>query len=97
MKFRPTDDPRNKAIEGDPNPGSPVEWEDNWLSNTFAWASHKITPTWCQTPEHFTARIANYLWTDCPCCLLWRGLTVGAFVATLIWIVVLAIIWWVKS
>ena len=79
MKFRPTDDPRNKAIEGDPNPGSPVEWEDNALSNTFAWGSHKFTPGWCQTPEHWTSRFANYLWTDCPCCMLFRGIVVGLF------------------
>lgn len=69
MHFRP---------EHDPRPGGPVEWEDNWISNTFAWASARFVPEWCQTEEHWTSRTALYLFTDCPCCLFWRGLTVGA-------------------
>ena len=93
MKFRPADDPRNKAIEGDPNPGSPVEWENNAVSNTFAWASHKFIPTWCQTPEHFTSRLANYLFTDCPCCLMWRGIVVGIALSSVLWLLILLIAW----
>lgn len=87
MRFRPTDDPRNKAIEGDPHPGGPVEWEDNWLSNFFAWGSYRFIPTWCQTPEHWTARVTQYLFVDCPCCLLFRGLCLGLVLGTLIGIV----------
>jgi len=68
MRFRPQDDPR---------PGGPVEWADNWLSNAFAWASFFFTPGWCRTPEHWTSRTAQYVFTDCPCCLLWRGLVLG--------------------
>lgn len=80
MKFRPADDPRNAAVEGDPNPGGPTEWEDNALSNLFAHASYKLVPTWCQTPEHFTSKLTQYLFTDCPCCLFWRGIVVGAVI-----------------
>jgi hypothetical protein len=83
MRFRPADDPRNTAadipdvtVDGS-EPGTPVEWEDNPLSNTFAWVSYRLVPDWCQTPEHFTSRFTQYLFTDCPCCLFWRGLTFG--------------------
>jgi hypothetical protein len=86
VKFRPADDPRNTASDipgvtvDDSEPNTPVEWEDNALSNTFAWVSYAILPTWCQTPEHFTSRFTQYLFTDCPCCLFWRGITVGYLV-----------------
>lgn len=70
MHFRPESDPRA-------DDDSPVEWEDNWLSNSFAWASYRITPNWCQTPAHWTSRFTQYLFTDCPCCLLFRGITLG--------------------
>ena len=89
MKFRPADDPRNKALEGDPNPGSQVEWEDNWLSNFFAWGSYRVTPNFCQTPEHFSSKLANYLFVDCPCCLLWRGIVLGFLPGLLLVIVIL--------
>jgi hypothetical protein len=72
MKFRPGDIPF-----GDPDPDSQVQWEDNSLSNTMAWFSHKYLPAWCQTPEHWTSKTAAYLWTDCPCCLFFRGVTCG--------------------
>ena len=81
------------GVEGDPNPGSPVEWENNWLSNTFAWASHKLTPTWCQTPEHWTSRIANYLWTDCPCCATFRGITIGLVAGVAMTCLLFSIAW----
>jgi hypothetical protein len=74
VKFRPADDPR----QGDPNPGGPVEWADNWLSNTLAWASYRLTPDWCQDEDHWTSAVSRYLFTDCPCCLLFRGITLGA-------------------
>ncbi|MGY3615683.1 hypothetical protein [Bradyrhizobium sp. USDA 10063] len=79
MKFRPADDPR-QTHEGDPHPGGPVEWEDNHLSNTFAWASYRLTPGWCQTEDHWTSRLTRYLFTDCPCCLLFRGVVVGVVI-----------------
>jgi len=61
----------------DPHPDSPVEWENNWLSNTMAAASTKLVPNWCATPEHWTSRFTQILWTDCPCCLALRGVVVG--------------------
>ena len=73
MKFRPS----AFTYRGDPNPGSPVEWEDNALSNTMAWASHKLTPAWCQSPGHWSSRLSAYLWSDCPCCLFFRGVVLG--------------------
>jgi hypothetical protein len=76
MHFRPKDDPR---------PGGPVEWADNWLSNTFAWGSHRFTPGWCRSKEHWTSRMAQHLFTDCPCCLLFRGLILGALPPLVLW------------
>ena len=77
MKFRPGDIPF-----GDPDPESQVQWEDTPLSNTMAWFSHKYLPSWCQTPEHWTSRMAAHLWTDCPCCLFYRGVTIGLAIGT---------------
>lgn len=74
MKFRPGDLPQADPTEED----GPVEWADNSLSNTLAYASHKLTPSWCQSEDHWTARLTQYLFTDCPCCMLFRGLVVGA-------------------
>lgn len=56
----------------------PEDWENNWLSNGFAWFADHVLPRWCKTPEHWTSRIANYFWTDCPCCLFWRSAITGA-------------------
>lgn len=73
MHFRPGDLP-----QGDPTePGTEVEWADNGVSNTMAWLSTKVTPTWCQTEDHWTSRLTQNLFTDCPCCLLFRGIVMG--------------------
>lgn len=75
MRFRPGDIP-----EGDPTQmGTPVEWADNWLSNSLAYFSYTLFPSWCQTENHWTSRVTQYLFTDCPCCLLLRGLVLGSF------------------
>lgn len=74
MQFRPEHDPRRD---------SPVEWEDNALSNALAWASYRVTPRWCQTEDHWTSRVAQNLFTDCPCCLLFRGVVLGIAIALL--------------
>lgn len=80
MHFRPGDLP-----QGDPTTdNTPVEWEDNFLSNTLAFLSHKLTPAWCQSPTHWTAHISQYLFTDCPCCLLFRGLVLGSAATLLV-------------
>lgn len=70
FRYRPTSPP---AGDGD----EPDEWSDNWLSNLMAWLSQVVTPQWCQTPGHWTARVADYLFTSCPCCLVFRGLVLG--------------------
>lgn len=65
-KYRPTD----------PDPER-VEWEDNAISNSLAWGSDTFFPHFCKTPEHWTSRFMHYLWTDCPCCLILRGVVIG--------------------
>lgn len=60
----------------DPN-HDPIDWADNWLSNFLAFVSYHVLPSWCSTPEHWTSRLTGYLFTDCPCCLLFRGIVVG--------------------
>lgn len=67
-EFRPSDDPRSDEDS---------DWADNAVSNSFAWASHKFLPAWCQTPEHWTSRFTGYMFTTCPCCLLFRGIIIG--------------------
>jgi len=89
MKFRPGDLP-----QGDPtNPGTPVEWEDNRISNFLAWFSFHALPSWCQTPEHFTSRLTAHLFTDCPCCLLWRGIFFGLLFSVPLWLLILGLIY----
>lgn len=68
-KYRPQDD-------GDNTP----DWEDNAISNSMAWASDTFTPGFCATPEHWTSRVGNYFWTECPCCLFIRGVIIGVSV-----------------
>jgi hypothetical protein len=65
------------------------DWEDNALSNALAWASITFVPTWCQDEQHWTGRLANSLFTTCPCCMVFRGLTLGAFISTALWSVIL--------
>jgi hypothetical protein len=86
MKFRPDDDPRNVAE------GEPVDWADTSISNLFAWASYHFTPTWCQAKEdkaHWTVRFEEYLFTTCPCCLLFRGIACGLCLSAVPWLIVL--------
>lgn len=64
-----------------PPQGDDSFWDDNALSNVLAWLSKVVTPRWCQSPDHWTARLADRLFTDCPCCLLFRGAALGAAVA----------------
>lgn len=97
MRFRPEDDPRsNPAVvdaETDNSPaGTPTEWAENPISDTFAWASYKFVPSWCQHETHFTSRLTQYLWTSCPCCLLFRGIVVGLLLASTFWLLVIAVV-----
>jgi len=72
FKFRPADAAR--VAPGEPHPD---EWADNWLSNALAWLSLKLVKSWCSTEDHWTSRVTEYLYTDCPCCLLFRGAILG--------------------
>jgi len=77
FKYRPQD----PAIGDDTEPDF---WEDNWLSNFMAAASQVVTPNWCETEEHWTSKVTEYLFTTCPCCLIWRGLFLGFISGSLI-------------
>lgn len=89
MKFRPGDLPQADPTEED----GPVEWADNSLSNTMAYASYKLTPGWCQSEDHWTARLTRYLFTDCPCCMLFRGLAVGTAAGLLAGVLLSVMVW----
>lgn len=57
-----------------------TDWEDNWLSNSLAWASVKLgLDTW-----GVLHKVANPFWTDCPTCLFFRGALVGVVVTAAI-------------
>lgn len=77
FRFRPdtpdtVPDAQAKELDGDTG-----EWADNGLSNAMAWGSRAFLPSWCDTPDHWTSRLKDYLDTSCPCCLFFRGLTLG--------------------
>jgi hypothetical protein len=65
----------------DPHPGGPVEWADNPLSNFLAWGAKTFVPSWCTSgPDHWTSRLTQYFFSDCPCCLFGRGIVLGGAV-----------------
>lgn len=66
-----------KPFDHRPNDPEDIDWEDNPVSNSLAWASEQVTFKYCGTPNHWTSRISNYMWTDCSCCLFFRGIVVG--------------------
>ncbi|MBF5080010.1 hypothetical protein F1642_13880 [Paracoccus sp. NBH48] len=77
FRFRPetpeiANEPEAEELDGDTG-----DWEDNWLSNFMAWGSRAFLPSWCDTPEHWTSRFMHYLHTSCPCCLFFRGISIG--------------------
>ena len=83
MHFRPGDIPL-----GDPTEDGPVEWEDNWLSNTMAWVSYKFLPSWCKTPEHWTSHVTQHLFPGLSCCALFSrphgGTAIGMFLGMML-------------
>ena len=81
FRFRPTEPEADVDQDGEI-----ADWEDNALSNFFAWASTIFTPTWCQNETHWTGRFAKFLWTSCPCCLLFRGVFLGLFISGILWL-----------
>lgn len=32
---------------------------------------------WCQSEDHWSARMVDFFWIDCACCLFFRGIVVG--------------------
>ncbi len=66
-----------------PAPGG-LDWENNKISNAMAYFSQLLVPKWCQSEEHWTAKVFNYFWAECGCCLLFRGITVGFLLGTAI-------------
>lgn len=70
FRYRPSSP---AAGDGD----EPDSWADNWLSNSMAWTSQVVTPRWCQVKGHWTFKVAEFLETSCPCCLVFRGLVLG--------------------
>lgn len=75
---------------------APDEWEDNVVSNFFAWASLNFFGPWCSTPEHWTSRLTHYLFTSCPCCLLFRGAALGAAVSCVVFSMLLILFFALK-
>ena len=77
FRFRPETPNVVTGTEAEELKGDTGAWEDNWLSNCMAWASRAFLRSWCDTPEHWTSRFMQYLHTSCPCCLFFRGMTIG--------------------
>jgi hypothetical protein len=87
FRYRPNEQP---DVDHD---GKVVDdWDDNALSNALAWASLTFVPNWCQTPEHWTSRFANKLFTTCPCCMIFRGVVIGWLVSSLFWMLIIALL-----
>lgn len=77
FRFRPETPDNAPEPEADDLDGGTGDWQDNWLSNAMAWGSRAIFPSWCDTPGHWTSRVTDYFDTSCPCCLFFRGTTIG--------------------
>lgn len=60
------------------------DWSDNPVSNAMAGISEGVIPSWCNKQGHWTIHLADYLWTDCACCLIFRGIAVGGFFGVII-------------
>ena len=59
-------------------PAEDENWEDNWLSNAMAYGSLVLFPNLCKSG--WAVKLSIYLWTECPCCLLFRGITIGLII-----------------
>lgn len=65
------------------------DWSDNALSNVMAYVSPS---RWCHDDAHWTAHLTEYLFTACPCCMLIRGIVVGAAVQAMLSFLILILI-----
>jgi hypothetical protein len=88
FRYRPTDPSADTDHDGEI-----ADWEDNGLSNALAWASVTFVPTWCQNEEHWTSRVAAYVWTSCPCCAFFRGITIGIALSVPLWLLILLLLY----
>jgi len=86
FRYRPNPD---TDVDAD---GNIPDWEDNALSNFLAWGSVTFTPTWCQNDKHWSARLANSLFTTCPCCMVFRGIFVGLTISSILWILIISLL-----
>lgn len=77
FRFRPETPDNAPEPEADDLDGGTGDWQDNWLSNAMAWSSRVFFSSWCDTPGHWTSRVTDYFHTSCPCCLFFRGTTIG--------------------
>ena len=69
------------------------DWSDNALSNAMAYFSPS---GWCQDEEHWTARLTDRLFASCPCCMLFRGLSIGSLVTAAVLIPIFVVIEWMR-
>ncbi|WP_159592193.1 hypothetical protein [Chelativorans xinjiangense] len=74
----PVTDPFRFRPEHRPGADGEEDWADNRLSNFMAWAAAHALPRWCAVESHWTVRMTELLWADCPCCLGFRFMTIGA-------------------
>lgn len=53
-----------------------------WSEKFFEFGAYVIFTTTCQTEDenHWSYRVLDFFWVDCPCCLLFRGFTVGSMI-----------------
>lgn len=76
-----------------PLPNADIEWADNWFSNVLAWAATQIFPRWCMMPDHWSVKVTELLWTDCPCCLGLRFMTLGLCAGFIFGFIFGALVW----
>jgi hypothetical protein len=88
LHFRPENDDRVDTSKEDA-----TDWEDNALSNLYAWASWRFVPRWCEQHDHITSRWANAVFTTCPCCMFYRGLSMGIAATSSVLVIIFALMW----
>lgn len=69
-------------------------WADNAVSNSLAYLSQMVVPTWCKDKDHWTIKLMNYFWADCGCCLFLRGVMLGYLLGALVGAFATATIAW---
>ncbi|MBO4228433.1 hypothetical protein GRB70_39745 [Bradyrhizobium neotropicale] len=62
-----------------------ADWADTALSNAMAWGSQTFVSSWCASETHWTSRATEHVFTDCPCCLFFRGCLIGSAITMMAW------------